>query len=128
MRSFKPSRPAFRAVGILCLAGIAFATLSPIGLRPHIAGLQIEHVGAFCVAGLLLGLAYPRHLLAVGLGLVVCAVALEGAQHLVPGRHGRMIDLAMKMAGSGLGIAFAAAFDPVLRFVNRSTRTGSSAS
>jgi hypothetical protein len=42
-----------------CLAFIAFATLSPIGLRPRAASVGYEHVAAFAVAGLLFGLAYP---------------------------------------------------------------------
>ena len=39
------------------LAFITFATLSPIGLRPHIAAnIGIEHIAAFSVARLLFGL------------------------------------------------------------------------
>jgi hypothetical protein len=40
-------------------AGIAYVTLSPIGLRPQIADPNLERFGAFAVLGLLLGMAYP---------------------------------------------------------------------
>jgi VanZ family protein len=93
--------------GVGCLAGVAFATLSPIELRPHVASIGIEHVGAFFVLAILLGIAHPRHLVAVGVCLVVAAMGLELAQHLVPGRHGRIVDLVLKLMGTGMGLAAA---------------------
>jgi VanZ family protein len=116
------------AAALACLAGIAFATLSPIDLRPQVADIKIEHVGAFLVLGILFGLAYPRHLLVIGACLLIVAVGLEAAQHLVPGRHGRVPDLVQKVVGSGIGLSIAATLDRFLQRFDRVGRSGSSAS
>jgi hypothetical protein len=118
-------RRAALLVGLACLAGIAFATLSPIDLRPHVARMGVEHVGAFFVLALFLGIARPRRLAVVGLCLLVAAAGLEIAQHLVPGRHGRMVDFLMKAAGGGLGLAASAIVDHWLRRIEagRAPRT-----
>lgn len=90
------------------LAFVAFATLSPIEMRPKIAGIGFEHFAAFGSIGFLFAFAYPRHLLGVALVVIVAAVALEAAQLLAPGRHGRVIDASIKIVGglAGLGIAW----------------------
>jgi hypothetical protein len=88
-----------------CLAFIAFATLSPIGLRPHVADVAIEHLAAFAVAGLLFGLAYPRHMILVIVLVLGSAVLLEALQLVTPDRHGRVLDLGQKLLGGSIGIA-----------------------
>ena len=98
----------------LSLAFIVFATLSPIGLRPQVAGVGLERFAAFAVTGLLFGLAYPRRLGLV-VALVLCgACILEISQLITPDRHGRLPDLFIKMAGGSAGIL-------VAQFWNRMT-------
>lgn len=94
--------------GWATLAFIAFATLSPIEMRPKVAGIGFEHFAAFACIGFLFALAYPRHLVAVALVVIAAAVLLEAAQLLAPGRHGRVIDATIKVAGgvAGLGLAW----------------------
>jgi len=93
----------------ITLLAIAAVTLSPIGLRPHLAGVSLERFGGFAVAGLLFGLAYPRHLWLVLLLVCGAAVGLEVMQHLTPDRHGEVRDAVVKLAGgvTGVGTSFA---------------------
>jgi VanZ family protein len=89
------------------LAFITFATLSPIGLRPHVADVGYEHVAAFAVAGLLFGLVYPRRIILVVALVLGSAILLEVLQLVTPDRHGRLLDLGLKLLGGSIGIAFA---------------------
>src|SRR6187402_3338715 len=92
------------AAGWAILAVIVFATLSPIGLRPHLASVSVERFGAFAAMGLLFGLAYPRHIWLV-LSLVVgTALALEAMQRLTPDRHGEIPDALVKFVGGAFGV------------------------
>lgn len=93
--------------GLAALAFVAFATLSPIALRPKLARIGIEHFGAFAVIGFLFALAFPRHVAVVALILIGAAALLEAGQLLVPGRHGRAADAAVKIGGAVAGIALA---------------------
>ena len=93
------------AWGLLLL--IAIATLSPIGLRPHLGGVSVERFGAFAAFGLLLGMVYPRKFGLVMAVVVASAFLLEAAQFLTPDRHGRMIDAAVKAAGGVFGVILA---------------------
>lgn len=90
------------------LLAIAFATLSPIGMRPHMGDVSGERFFAFAVVALLFGMAYPRHLWLVTLLVGGTAVGLEVLQHLTPDRHGRVPDALIKLAGAlaGTGLAF----------------------
>ncbi|MCU1294469.1 MAG: conserved hypothetical rane protein [Bryobacterales bacterium] len=90
------------AVGWLALGFIAYATLSPIELRPVIAPAQLEHLAAYGLVGLALGIAYPKHRLWVIAVVLGSAFALEGLQLVTPDRHGRFPDVAIKTLG-GLG-------------------------
>jgi hypothetical protein len=91
-------------------SAVAFATLSPAGLRP-LTGLppQLERFGAFLIAGGLLSAAYPRCRIYGGAALVGAAAVLEAMQGLVPGRDARPIDFGAKAAGALAGMAFVAA-------------------
>jgi VanZ family protein len=90
--------------GWLALAFIVYATLSPIGARPVVAGLQFEHFAAFGLLGLAFGLAYPNRLFLVVAIVVGSAVSLEALQLLTPDRHGRILDALVKAAGGICGI------------------------
>jgi VanZ family protein len=88
---------------------IAYATLSPIGLRPHLANVSVERFGAFAAAGLLFGLAYPRRLWLVLATVLGSAVVLELLQRITPDRHGMVPDAEVKFIGGvvGVGLSFA---------------------
>jgi VanZ family protein len=90
--------------GWLALAFIVYATLSPIGDRPVVAGAQLEHFAAFAVLGLAFGLAYPKRLFLVAAIILGSAFGLEALQLLTPDRHGRLIDALVKAAGGICGI------------------------
>lgn len=90
------------------LAVIVFATLSPIGLRPHLASVSVERFGAFATVGLLFGLAYPRRFWLVLTLVVGTALMLEAMQRLTPDRHGEIPDALVKFVGGafGVGVSF----------------------
>ncbi|WKL24844.1 VanZ family protein (plasmid) [Sinorhizobium meliloti] len=87
----------------LLLGVIAYSTLSPLDLRPHMgSSVQIERFGAFGLTGLMFAIAYPRHVLAVLAAMLAAAIGLELTQMLAADRHARLIDLAVKVAGGRL--------------------------
>ena len=91
----------------LLLAGLAFATLCPIGLRPRLGDVQLERFGAFFVTAGAFVAAYPRRPLTVALFLAAAAVGLELGQLLVPGRDAGVEDVAQKAGGALVGAASA---------------------
>ncbi|NEV76388.1 hypothetical protein DYI24_04940 [Rhodopseudomonas sp. BR0C11] len=95
-----------RIAAWLCLAGIAFATLSPIGLRPTTGfSPSIERFVAFAVVGALFGAAYPRYILFAAMIVLGAAVLFELLQVLEASRHGRLFDASVKLAGGAIGLA-----------------------
>jgi hypothetical protein len=115
------ARPSPRLVGlaVLALAAIAYATLCPIGLRPHFADANVERFGAYLVLGGLVALAAGRRVLAATAAVVLIALALEAAQHLVPGRHGVVSDALVKALGGVAGVALAQFAYPLRRRLAR---------
>lgn len=93
--------------GWLTLAFIAFATLSPIGDRPVVAGLQLEHFAAFALLGCAFAFGYRRSTLLVIALVIGSAFALEALQLLTPDRHGRALDALVKAFGGACGIGAA---------------------
>jgi hypothetical protein len=93
------------AWGLLLL--IIVATLSPIGLRPHLGGVRVERFGAFAAVGLLFGVIYPKRLWLVLGAVLAAALSLEALQFLTPDRHGRLMDAGVKMSGGVCGVACA---------------------
>ncbi|WP_335338176.1 VanZ family protein [Devosia sp. A16] len=90
----------------LLLGAIAFVTLAPIGFRPNTGySPNIERFVAFAAVGFCFALAYPRHLWLITALVLGAAVAFEALQLVSASRHGRLFDLAVKLAGGGLGIA-----------------------
>lgn len=96
------------------LAAVAFVTLAPIGFRPN-SGFSpnAERFLSFAAVGFAFALAYPRHLWLIAAVVLGAAVAFEVLQLLAQGRHGRLIDLAIKLTGGGIGIAAGAVADRV---------------
>ncbi|WEX88638.1 VanZ family protein [Sinorhizobium garamanticum] len=85
---------------------IAYSTLSPIGMRPHIGTwVHVERFGAFGLLGLLFMIGYPRRLPFVIAIVLGTAVGFELLQMLSMDRHARWGDLAVKLAGGSCGIA-----------------------
>lgn len=93
----------------VALLAIAAATLSPLGLRPHMAPVAVERFGAFAVIGLLFGLAYSRHPWRVAVLISGVALGLELMQHLTPDRHGHLADALVKLAGGIVGVGLSLA-------------------
>ena len=79
------------------LVAIIYVTVSPIGLRPVTpAPADLERFVAYAALGDVFCLGYPKHRLLALVSLVALAGALEALQHLVPTRHGRISDAAVK--------------------------------
>ena len=89
------------------LAFIAFATLSPLALRPEFGDANLERFGAYALAGLLMALAYPRHLIPVALFVVGVATVLEVLQLVTPDRHGQFANAVVKAVGGIAGVTVA---------------------
>jgi hypothetical protein len=94
----------FRVAAWVSLAAVALATLSPLDARPSSGFVpDMERLVAFLTVGLLFGLGYPKHWIAV-LGLLLAGIiGLEVLQLLLPDRHGQIADAAFKSAGCSLG-------------------------
>jgi hypothetical protein len=87
------------------LTAIVFVTLSPIGWRPVTgAPVSLERIAAFAALGAVFSIGYPKHRIPVLLFLLVSAGALEAVQSLIPTRHGRVPDAAVKAAGAIVGV------------------------
>jgi VanZ family protein len=97
---------AFKLIAWALLAYIAFATLSPIELRP-VSPLptQLERALALAVVGFFFALAYPRRIVLIIVLVLGTTILLEVLQLVTPSRHGRSIDLAVKLIGGACGIA-----------------------
>lgn len=103
MRAATITRLSLAVLAWSCLAFIIFATLSPIGLRPHFATAHREHLLAFATVSLIFSLLYPRRPIAVLAFIVCAAVMLEMLQIFTVDRHPRVIDLAFKTIGAVCG-------------------------
>ncbi|PLP59851.1 hypothetical protein CYK37_06585 [Mesorhizobium loti] len=94
-----------RLVSIFLLALIVFATLSPIGLRPHLGDANLERALAYLLLGVALALSFPRHTVRTAFLVVGIAAVLEMLQLIDPGRHGRVEDMIIKAAAGLVGVA-----------------------
>lgn len=86
------------------LTFILFATVSPIGLRPHdILPVNLDRALAYFMMSALFSLAYPRYWIAVLFLAPVGAGSIELLQHFSPTRHAHFSDAAVKAAGALVG-------------------------
>ena len=115
---YSPLRIGLAAFAI---AAIAFVTLCPIGLRPHVAPANVERFGAYLVLGGLVAFAAGRRVLAATAVVVLLAVALEAAQALAPGRDPAVSDAIVKALGGVAGAALVAMTYPIRRWLARVT-------
>jgi VanZ family protein len=86
---------------------VAFATLCPVELRPHVSTPDLERFTTFVALGLIFGFAYARKKgLWLALSIVVgSALGLELLQLIDPSRDGRVADALFKAIGGALGAA-----------------------
>ena len=97
-------RLAASVLAWLLLGVIAYSTLSPLSMRPHIGSwVQVERFGAFGLLGLLFAIAHPRRAGSALAVVLAAAVGLELMQMFAADRQARLIDLSVKMAGAGGG-------------------------
>lgn len=96
---------ALRVLAWLLLAGLIFVTLSPVNLRP-VSPLptQLERAIALALVGVVFALAYPRRLILVAVIVLGATMLLELLQLMSPSRHGRLIDVAVKLTGALTGL------------------------
>lgn len=99
-----PAR-VLRSIAWLLLAGLIFATLSPIELRPTSPlPTGFERAFAFLLIGLVFALAYPRRIVWISVLVLGSTVLLELLQLASFTRHGRFVDVAVKLAGASAGL------------------------
>jgi len=91
-------------VGYLLLA-LAVVTIAPIQFRP-VSPLptQLERASALATIGFVFALAYPRRTLFLVLLLLTSTTVFEALQLVEPSRHGRFLDLAVKLIGAVVGV------------------------
>ena len=107
------SSPALLKIAAwLLLLGLVIVTVGPIEWQPiSPLPVQIERATALMVIGFVFALAYPRHLLLVAFLLIGATAVLEFAQVLEPSRHGRWLDLAVKVFGASVGLTIGYGFE-----------------
>lgn len=96
-------------VAAWCVGGLmGLISLVPPAFRPD-TGLEhhAEHFVALFVLGWIFGVAYWPHCLKVVLAGLCVAGLVEGAQMLVPGRHGNLEDFIWNGAGFSVGVTMA---------------------
>ncbi len=125
-RSARPSIPAL-CVALAVFAAIAFATLCPPELRPHLAaatlaGATAERFGAYFLLGLCMAFAFPRRANLVVFGVTGIALALEAGQLLVPGRDAVFADACVKAMGGLWGVFVAQTSYAAVRLLRRRLR------
>lgn len=84
---------------------VILATLSPIGLRPHLSdNADLERALALLALGVTFGCGYPRRIWLVAILLLVGIFGLEWSQQLLIDRHGRLADAMVKAAAALIGL------------------------
>ena len=117
-RRAKPSK-AVIATALLGAAAIAFVTLCPIGLRPHLASANLERFGAYLAVGFLVSRAAGRQAMGATVVIMALAFGLEAAQRLAPGRHAVLADAVVKAFGGVSGVAGYQMLFPLRRLIVR---------
>ena len=117
-RRARPS-PVLASATVTLFAAIAFSTLCPIGLRPHLASADVERFDAYFALGLVATLAAGRRATGAAVAVVLTALALEYAQYLVPSRDPRLADALVKALGGVCGCLAAQASFPMRRLLAR---------
>lgn len=97
------------------LALIIFVTVSPIDVRPSdVTTTDLDRALAFVIMSGLFMIAYPRHVLAVCIALLIAAFLTELAQFVSVTRHPHMHDAVIKALGVLVGISAGLLFNLVV--------------
>ena len=113
-------RQLIRSLWILTILGVVVGSLLPAGgpvmtqvARLHVSD-KILHFSAYAVLSIIPALAFQRRrsVLLTAAALVVLGLALEFAQHIVPGRSTDMRDELANTAGVAAGILVACPLRP----------------
>ncbi len=105
----------YALLALLGASAIAYATLCPIELRPHVAPANEERLLAFVALGFVLALTFRRRWAQVTVAVMLFAMGLEAVQHFIPGRHGQVDDAIIKALGGLIGSGMGHAFFPAKR-------------
>jgi VanZ family protein len=103
----------------LAIAVVAFVTLCPIALRPHLAAANAERFAAYAVLGGLVSRAAGRRALSATALVLLTAGGLEAAQALAPSRHPEVSDAIVKAIGGVVGVAAVQLSYPARRLLAR---------
>lgn len=110
---------ALRLAAWLVLAFVIFATVSPIGLRPHdVLPVDLDRALAFTLMAVLFATAYPRHGLLVGFLIIAGAFAIEALQYLSPSRDPHLADAMVKAVGACVGVLTGMLLNGAIRTLN----------
>ena len=111
---------------VAIFAGLALATWCPIEWRPRLSeDPNVERYWAFFVLGMAAKLAAPRRHWAILAIVALAAFGTEAIQLVVPGRHARLPDGAVKALGAVSGVMASYAFFKARRAWRRLAMTES---
>jgi VanZ family protein len=102
------------AATAICIALIAYATLTKLAGRPALVGhheaywiVVIERFSAYGLLGCLLAFLLPGRTVVAGVLVVGVAVLLEVLQVMIPSRDAEIVDVIQKAAGGITGVLLA---------------------
>ena len=108
----------------LLAAAIVWLSVVPAGFRPVTEAAHVlEHFGIFLLTGMAFRLGYSDRGAFVSLALLFFAGSIEFAQLWIPGRHARLSDLLVNIAGALAGVAVVATADRLVKNLGRWKRT-----
>ena len=118
------ARPSIAAIcaSLAVFGAIAFATLCPPELRPHLAGANEERFAAYFLLGVCMAFTFPRRANLVVFAVAGIACALEAGQLLVPGRDAVFSDACVKAMGGLWGVFAAQSSYGAMRWLRRKTQ------
>lgn len=98
-------RIILRLMAIAASVAIVILTVVPAPQRPvTMAPHDLEHFAAFCLTGILYGVAFERRLSQLLLAAVTYAILLECIQIPLPTRHARLEDAVVDAAALCIGL------------------------
>lgn len=101
-----------RLLAWLLLFGLVVVTVGPLSLRPVTPlPTQLERALALLLIGFVFALAYPRHIVLVAALVLGTTIVLELVQVFEPSRHGRIVDVSVKLIGGGIGLTLGTLLD-----------------
>jgi hypothetical protein len=110
---------ALRLIAWSLLAAIVLLSVIPAAVRPGTGSHNVEHIAAFLVTGLAFGWSYSNSW-GVAIKLGTFAAVVEAVQIIVPGRHARLGDLIMDVAGVFAGVFLASTSRAFSRLIDSS--------